>query len=109
MVVCEVVQGYGPSGRQARVPAEKESADDNSGDKAEYTVDARILLLSRGSAGRRGKGVLEWQTGGNYGAVVKEVPVESVVLVRATEVSASGPGKAKYTFSMKELREAADR
>ena len=56
---------------------------------------------------------LEWQagfTGGQrYGALIKAVPVESVVLVRAMEVSASGPGKAKYTFGVTELREAADR
>ena len=50
------------------------------------------------------------QTGGHYyEAVVKAVPVESVVLVRAIEASASGPDKAKYTFSIKELTEAADR
>ena len=110
MVVCEVVQGYGPTGRQARVPVEKESAGDESGDdsgeSAEYKIDARILLLSRGS------GVLEWQAAPNrqhYGAVLKALPVESVVLVRAIEASASGPDKAKYTFSIKELTEAADR
>ena len=92
------------------MPVEKESAGDESGDdsgeSAEYKIDARILLLSRGS------GVLEWQAAPNrqhYGAVLKALPVESVVLVRAIEASASGPDKAKYTFSIKELTEAADR
>ena len=78
---------------------------------ADVRVDPKSGLLMRAPAGRRGRGeVLEWSTGGHYyGAVVKAVPVESVVLVRAIEASASGPDKAKYTFSIKELTEAADR
>ena len=106
MVVCEVVQGYGPSGRCASVPAERESADDSDEDKNadEYSIDARILLLSKG------QGVLEWVAGGNgYGQDIKGIPVESVVLVRACSASADGPGRAKYAFSMKELKQAASR
>ena len=73
-------------------------------DSHEYSIDARILLLSKGQA------VLEWVAGGNgYGQDIKGIPVESVVLVRACSASADGPGRAKYAFSIKELKQAASR
>ena len=78
------------------VPAEKESAEDNSGgaEEAEYSVDARILMMRKGSR-RSQKEVLEWQTGASrYGQDIKGMPVESVVLVRDRAKSVvMGPAK----------------
>ena len=108
MVVCEVVQGYGPSGRQARVPTVNPDMEDETEDGGGngYAVDVRILVLSRA---KRGK--LVWQTGGNsYGQDIKSIPIEDVVLVRVVSVGGiEGGGKPKYAFNVKELQEAADR
>ena len=78
-------------------------------DEEQCSVDARILMMRKGSR-RSQKEVLEWQTGASrYGQDIKGMPVESVVLVRSCEVSGDGPSKARYIFSVKELKVAATR
>jgi hypothetical protein len=106
MVVCEVVQAHGPSGRQARVPFESPNGDD-----AElYSLDVRTLSLGKGSRTRRGE-VPGWNHG-SYGPLVKGIAVEDVVVVCAhisTNGAGGGAAKPMYTFGLKALQEAADR
>ena len=78
-------------------------------------VTTVLLLLSLVSAcqasGSCPSKTCAWRWCGSlrYGHEIKGMPVESVVLVQPGEVSGDGPSKARYIFSVKELKVAATR
>ena len=94
MVVCEVVQCHGPSGRATSTRVD--NADDG------WTVDGRLLKL-RQQERSDGADVFVWKVGAT-GVEIKGMPVDSIQLLGA---SAATGEETTYTFKLSDLEAAA--